>query len=111
MIAEPATKTGAVAIDTGCVACQKVPLTAKVPVPAFAVTVPLTGCVACQKVPLTGCVTPEPSTRRRVLVTVKLEGIFVLSALRVVSVAAPVGSGTLAIDTGCVACQKVPLTG
>jgi len=34
----------------------------KVPVPALAVTVPLTGCVAWKNVPETGCVTADPST-------------------------------------------------
>ena len=42
-------------------------------------------------VPLTGWVTPDPSTKSLVAVTVRLEGIFVLIADRVVSVAAPVG--------------------
>ena len=43
---------GAVARETGCVACQKVPLTGCV----ACQKVPLTGCVACQKVPVTGVV-------------------------------------------------------
>ena len=48
----------------------------------------------------TGWVTPEPSTRRRVEVTVRFAGILVLTVERVDSVAAPAGRGKLAAETG-----------
>ncbi len=79
----------------------------KVPVPAFAVTVPLTGCVA-----------PDPSTRSGVIAAFPCTVITSLDADPAVpkagcfaEVAAPDGRGRAAADTGCVACQKVPETG
>ena len=66
-VAAPA-GSGKLATLTGCVVCQKVPVTATLPPmltaplltvtdhgapPWFAVTVPDTGCVACQNVPVT----------------------------------------------------------
>lgn len=81
----------AAATETGCVACQNVPLTGTVTPLASTLnvgaelagctntgnanvtacdpgklptdTVPLTGCVPGQKVPLTGCTTADPSTK------------------------------------------------
>ena len=89
----------------GCVACQKVPVTATVPV--IVVEARDTGCVACQNVPvtgvvgmvamLTGCVAWKnvPDTGCVACQNVPVTGVV----------------GIVAMLTGCVACQKVPETG
>src|SRR5438105_2259723 len=81
--------------------------TVRVPVPALAVTVPLTGWVACQKVPVTGvdgidaietgCVACQkvPETGCVDCQNVPVTGV----------------EGIEARETGCVDCQKVPETG
>jgi hypothetical protein len=95
------------------------------------VTVPDTGWVACQNVPDTGTVPEIPTVPETVALTVPdtgwVAGKFVtdtdppvccMGEPRVVlivvcsaAVAAPLGSGRLAADTGWVACQNVPVTG
>jgi hypothetical protein len=83
-------------------------LTAKVPVPALAVTVPDTGWVAgkldTDTEPLIGCVTPLPSTgtlpdtKAGVLPSMELRELLPVTWLA--AVAAPVGSGEEAMLTG-----------
>lgn len=71
---------------TGCVACQKVPVTGVEGIEAM-----LTGWVACQKVPVTAVVGALSTATCKLL------------PVPWVAVTVP--------EIGCVACQKVPLTG
>src|SRR5206468_2607585 len=97
----------AAVIDPAIVARLPPDSSASVPaVPMFAVTVPLTGWV-----------TPEPSVFKAVIDATPWTESTSAEAVPAVPIAgclaavlAPAGRGRLAALTGCVACQKVPVT-
>lgn len=115
IVADPATKAGAVArvtavvgIDamlTGWVVCQKVPVTAVVGIEDTE-TLPLTGWVACQKVPVTGVLGMEAMVTAVVGMEAIDTGCVVCQKVPVTAVV-----GMEAMETGCVVCQNVPDTG